>query len=106
MTAFCLSPFNGLLNTSLAIIPEKSMKNTAKDNRAVRRTFGHVEGLTDFDLRKPKRTCYEEYTVGEYGELVPATVDVNVDAGENFGGEEIKCSICLGVNLERFHLIS
>jgi hypothetical protein len=82
------------------------MKNTVKDNRALRRTFEHVEGLTDFDLRRPKRTCYEEYTVGEYGELVPATVDVKVDTGENFGGEEIKCSICLGMNLQRFHLFS
>lgn len=70
--------------------------NTVEDDRAAGRTFEYVEGLTDFDLRKPKRICYSEYTVGEYGELVPATVVVKVKTGENFGGEEIKCSICLG----------
>lgn len=56
----------------------------------------YVEGLTAFDLHRPKRTCYPEYTVSEYGELVPATVTVDVTEGENFGGDEIKCSICLG----------
>lgn len=70
--------------------------NTGEDDRAVGRTFEYVEGLTEFDLRKRKRTCFSEYIVGEYGELVPATVVVKVKTGENFGGEEINCSICLG----------
>ena len=58
--------------------------------------FDFVEGLTEFDLRKPKRVCLPEYTVGEYGELIPATVTIHVKEGESFGGDEIKCSICLG----------
>lgn len=58
--------------------------------------FDFVEGLTEFDLRKPKRVCLPEYTVGEYGELIPATVTIYVKEGESFGGDEIKCSICLG----------
>ena len=62
------------------------------------RAAEYVEGLTAFDLHRPKRTCYPEYTVSEYGELVPATVTVQEADGENFGGDEIKCSICLGDN--------
>ena len=60
-------------------------------------TFEYVEGLSEFDLRKPKRTLLSEYSIDQYGEMVPATVTVEVKNGENFGGEEIKCSICLGI---------
>ena len=56
----------------------------------------YVEGLSELDMRKPKRKLYSEYSVDQYGEMVPATVTIDVLEGENFGGDEIKCSICLG----------
>ena len=58
--------------------------------------MNYVEGLTELDLRRPKRKMLSEYSVDEYGEMIPATVIINVVEGENFGGDEIKCSICLG----------
>lgn len=64
--------------------------------RRERQSFEYVEGLSEFDLRKPKRILLSEYSIDQYGEMVPATVTVEVKNGENFGGEEIKCSICLG----------
>ena len=70
----------------------EDQSNHNEDDRAM----NHVEGLSDLDMRRPKRKLYSEYSVDQYGEMVPATVTIDVVEGENFGGDEIKCSICLG----------
>ena len=56
-----------------------------------------MEGLTELDLRKQRRPIYAEFSVDVHGEMVPATVVMDINEGEHFGGDEIKCSICLGI---------
>jgi len=60
-------------------------------------TMEYVEGLSDFDLQRPRRVCVPEYFIDSSGEMVPATISIDINDGETFGGDEIKCSICLGI---------